>query len=402
MRAHINKRRTHAITATSPPVMRRALTWLATGLALGAIVSGSGTARQWMKPGVTAIRLVASVGPMADPAIPHPGTLSVLFGVACASASSCWAVGGFRNAKDVEFNEAFHWGGSRWSAAPVPSPGGSAGGDVSELEAVTCPSATSCWAVGFTQKFNLAVLNQALRWNGKKWSKTPVPSPAGSAPPDSSVLNGVTCNSSTSCWAVGSAAAINGSERNVALHWNGRKWSRVTTPDPAGTAGGDLNLLSAVSCLSAADCWAVGATGTNMGHHELLRNEALHWNGRRWSLIPTPNPGGTAPDDINSLLGVACPSTTSCWAVGSFGSLTQLSRNEALHWNGHKWSLAFTPDPDGTGAGAQNRLRAVACTSRADCWAVGNYGSTPGVVVNEALRWNGKKWTLVPTPDQGG
>ena len=41
-----------------------------------------------------------------------------------------------------------------------------------------------------------------------------------------------------------------------ALHWNGRKWARVRTPDP-GSGG---NQLLGVAALSRTDAWAVGAS----------------------------------------------------------------------------------------------------------------------------------------------
>jgi hypothetical protein len=41
----------------------------------------------------------------------------------------------------------------------------------------------------------------------------------------------------------------------------------------------------------------------------------------------------------NQLGGAACTSSRNCWAVGSYGSIDVGSeRNQALHWNGKKWS----------------------------------------------------------------
>jgi hypothetical protein len=66
--------------------------------------------------------------------------------------------------------------------------------------------------------------------------------------------------------------------------------------------------------------------------------------------------------------------------------------------HGKKWTKVTAPDPDGTGAGKGNELFAATCVSSANCWAVGNYGSTTvgdGVGRNEALHWNGKKWSPI-------
>jgi hypothetical protein len=69
-----------------------------------------------------------------------------------------------------------------------------------------------------------------------------------------------------------------------------------------------------------------------------IQNEALHWNGRRWSLVKTPNPGGTTLNRSNVLLGVRCTSASSCWAVGKQSTGGNFHQ-EILFWNGGKWSV---------------------------------------------------------------
>ena len=46
----------------------------------------------------------------------------------------------------------------------------------------------------------------------------------------------------------------------------------------------------------------------------------MHWNGKKWSLVPTPPPGGTLSGDQNELYDVVCPSASSCWAGGEYGT----------------------------------------------------------------------------------
>jgi hypothetical protein len=134
-------------------------------------------------------------------------------------------------------------------------------------------------------------------------------------PGSSSVLAGVFCTSASNCWAVGYYRKGSGSAQvtlNLALHWNGQKWSRVSTPDPGGTAGGDGSDLTGVRCTSRKNCWAAGAygaAGTAFG-------QALHWNGRRWSKVATPNPGGTPGSDLRVLVSVTCTVAANCWALG--------------------------------------------------------------------------------------
>lgn len=339
----------------------------------------------------------------AGAAVPNPGSTSLLRSLACPSPRSCWAVGSYVNGNGAEVNEILRWNGARWSKASAPNPGATTLNGFSTLFSVACAAAGNCWAVGFYVSASGATVSQALRWNGTRWSKASVPSPGGTALNDTSLLTGVRCTSPGNCWAVGSYANASGAELNLALHWNGRKWHLAGTPDPAGTGGaGAHNVLQAVTCTSSANCWAVGDEVNGLGPD---LNQALHWNGRKWSLAATPQPGGTGTGALSRLRGVGCASSTDCWAVGYYVNGSGAFLGQALRWGGRKWSLVRAPEPDGTGEGADNRLRSVACTSSADCWAVGSYGSVSGgigVKLTLALHWNGRKWHLVATPDPAG
>jgi len=254
-------------------------------------------------------------------------------------------------------------GGPGASAQPLPSPSRgmvipNAPGDL--LLGVRCTSADNCWAVGE----NGADHAQALHWNGRRWATVATPNPGNYF----DVLDDVACTSAANCWAVGSAAYTSFKAPNMALHWNGLTWSLVSTPSPE--TGQGFNELHSVTCVSASDCWGVGDTS--------LGGEILHWNGGTWSLAPQP-PG--------ELEGVRCTSSANCWAVG-----TERSLNMALHWNGHRWSAVPTP-----GSGV---LSSVRCTSAAYCLAVGASGQ--GGYLNEAARWNGSAWSLVSTPKPHG
>lgn len=92
--------------------------------------------------------------------------------------------------------------------------------------------------------------------------KAPVSAPAGS------LLDAVTFAPGGTAWAAGSTG-----QAPTIVRWNGREWTRVTTP--AGTAQ-----LTGTGFSAANDGWAVGeATLTSGGTRTLI----LHWNGRKWS-----------------------------------------------------------------------------------------------------------------------
>jgi hypothetical protein len=121
------------------------------------------------------------------------------------------------------------------------------------------------------------------------------------------------------------------------MHWNGHTWSQETTPNPDGSGQGAANELNGASCISASSCWAVGDFGSIQNGVGKILNEALRWNGKAWSVTSPPNPAGTADGSINILNGVRCTVATNCWAVGMAG--TSSGVNQALHWHGSMWSV---------------------------------------------------------------
>src|SRR4029079_11085749 len=108
--------------------------------------------------------------------------------------------------------------------------------DDNVLNAVSCPSTTSCFAVGAYTDFPKHFVEH---WNGTSWSIVSTPSPPDTT---NSQLKGVSCPSTTSCYAVG--YYFNGSVTNTILveHWNGTRWSVMTSPNPADLA--DTAMLS--------------------------------------------------------------------------------------------------------------------------------------------------------------
>jgi len=184
--------------------------------------------------------------------------------------------------------------------------------------------------------------------------------------------------------------------RDQMLHWNGRKWARVTVQDPAGTAVGDLNELLGLSCTSAVNCWAAGFYGTLTPGPKKPRtlNLILHWNGKKWSKASVQSPGqnGGKSDELGA---ITCSGARDCWAVGQAGNFdgNLPVRNEALHWNGVRWSLVRTPNPAGTGMQDRNVLNSVRCVSAGNCWAVGVQVRSGGSLsASQILHWTGKKW----------
>lgn len=319
--------------------------------------------------------------------MPQPGIGDRnLAGVNCTAASRCWAVGAY--VKKTALNEILRWNGTTWSRVAAPNPSGTK--NPQGLNGITCTGAANCWAVGDHERRSTD-LNEALHWNGSRWSDVPTPNPSGRGPQSNNELNAVACSSRIRCWAAGSIV-IKGHQRNEILRWNGTKWSQVSVPDP----GSASDVLNGVACIGRRACWAVGDYG---GSKPGSSNLILRWNGSKWSKVSAPDPGHRSQRQLNS---VTCISPARCWAVGQYGIGTGAILNEAMRWNGSKWVLVATPHPGGrpTNRSTSTQLFGVTCARPGDCWAVGQYYDIKaGAGLNEALRWNGTRWSQVATPN---
>jgi hypothetical protein len=269
------------------------------------------------------------------------GSTSTLSDVSCASGTACIAVGAVRR-RAGSLPLAERWNGAHWSVQPVR---GAATG--STLLGVSCSFRTACMAVGSQG-------NQALaaRWNGHRWT---VRTPPGAE------LDAVSCPSRSSCFATGLANSASGCPMTLVDHWNGQRWSvayridfggchfyvgRITgvsclsggfcaavgylccgnygpfpilahwsrTSAKASVPHQDGEALVGISCVSANVCTAVGSANPNANAGSPQGTFLEQWNGTRWAIPPTPNPYGVG----GGLESVSCVSVAACTAVGTF------------------------------------------------------------------------------------
>jgi len=239
---------------------------------------------------------------------------------------------------------------------------------------VTAVSATDGWAVSGNGN------GVVHRYNGTRWNLFASPDLLDGGANNWAVLSGVDAASANTAFAVGNAAASNGSGRSaVALRWNGSAWSRLSVPRPAGTN----TSFTAVKALSGGDVWAVGVTSVS----SVAMTFAMHYNGTGWTRTPTPSPGTRN----NAVTAVDAASANDVWAVGYSLNLpygNRIRQSMILHWNGTAWSQLPSPNSGST------FLYDVAAVSATDAWAVGSSSSTGAFVA----RWNGSTWHTAPSP----
>jgi hypothetical protein len=218
-------------------------------------------------------------------------------------------------------------------------------------------------------------------WNGKAWKTQPSPCPQGAHECE---LSGVAGTSATNAWAVGSYYDASDAIVMLVEHWNGKTWTLQPTPSPQGSGLSD-EVLTGVAAISGTSAWAVGSyvqQGVSAG---LTLVE--HWNGKAWKVQPSPNPGGA---NGSQFWGVAATSATNVWAVGDIDFPNGADKTLIERWKGKSWKLQTSPNP----GSKSNALYGVAASSAKDAWAVGNYhDATPEPPSkNLALRFNGSSW----------
>ncbi len=108
---------------------------------------------------------------------------------------------------------------------------------------------------------------------------------------------------------------------------------------------------------------------------------------RTWHVVPSPN----SPQTYNVLNGVVALSADNVWAVGE--DFSYPAPNQALieHWNGKKWSIVPSPAIDSSGQ--LNGITRIPGTK--ELWAVGTQFSSANGPQTLIERWNGTRWKVV-------
>lgn len=228
----------------------------------------------------------------------------------------------------------------------------------------------------------------AETWDGRAWAVQSIPTPAGSK---SNSLEGVSCPSPTRCVAVGYRTIGPGYTAGLIETWNGRTWSITGSPTHPGAR---FSSLAGVACSSTTSCEAVGSYETANGAAYALAEE---FNGHRWVVDGVAQPRGAATPSI-ALSGVECLTATSCVAVGRYADASHVTRTLVERWRSGRFVLAPSSNPRGA---PSSELRGVACRTVTSCVAVGEYSAGDAFRVL-AERLAGGSWIVQPTPARRG
>jgi len=95
------------------------------------------------------------------------------------------------------------------------------------------------------------------------WSIMPSPNARTRGTTHNSYLTGISCPSATSCTAVGYWSSRS-AQKTLIESWNGTTWSIV--PSPAVAGANPNSALQSVWCASPATCLAAGSRNPDLGH----------------------------------------------------------------------------------------------------------------------------------------
>ncbi|MFZ0665087.1 MAG: Ig-like domain repeat protein [Acidimicrobiales bacterium] len=257
--------------------------------------------------------------PVTAPGVNVPGSggpvpYSGLFGVSCATATTCVAVGGYPQTGQTAAPIVTTTDGTDWTLQNS----GVASAD--NLMGVSCVSGTTtCYAVGFAG--TIVTTTNLTTWT---------PMTSNTTEP----LIGVTCLSTSYCVAIGEAGTID--------VLSGGTWSMTSTT--LGTSA----FLAGVTCATANDCFAVGKQGVT-----------LNFDSTNVAGTVTQLAGGGTTQTMDAL---SCTSASDCEAVGGAGTILGTTNG------GQTWL------PQTSGVSTSVTLEGVSC-SGSDCVAVGTSGT---------------------------
>jgi photosystem II stability/assembly factor-like uncharacterized protein len=295
----------------------------------------------------------------------------------CTSEQMCMAAAGQDNsAPGGAFVALSTDGGSHWATTPPLA-------EVTQVNAMACPTSTSCIAVGWNALGNdqAGVVLQTFD-GGHSWRIGPA------LPKGIGILHSVSCPTPTCCMVVGSSS--DGSF-GVALSTSsmGSQWSALSLPQ-------GQRALSLVTCTTPGDCIVEGIRETTVGDlssGELLSILTTADGGSTWAQSASPLGGPTGAANFK---GLACSRPLRCLLVGDAtpgdGSPTGVIL--ASSDGGNTWASEPLP-PDTT------FLNAISCTSATNCVVVGGGIEARGGNDRDILTTSdgGQTWLSRPVPD---
>jgi hypothetical protein len=331
--------------------------------------------------------------PLPANAASQPGT--TLSSMACPTAGSCTAVGGYTDTASIEQGLIETLSGGTWTATEAPVPAKADSTQDVGLNSVSCPAAGSCVAVGWYADTNDNKQGLIETLSGGAWTATEAPVPANANEYPNTFPYQVACPAAGSCTAVGGYIDTGAASQGLIETLSGGIWTATEAPLPANAdVNPNVNLVS-LACPTAGSCTAVG-NYDDTSNNELGLIETL--SGGIWTPteVSVPANGDSYPEVF--LNAVSCPTAGSCAAVGQYYDFTDVYQGLIETLSGGAWTPTEAPLPAKADSAPNVYLNSVACPAAGSCAAVGGYTDTSdnsqGLI--EAL--SGGAWNATEAP----
>jgi hypothetical protein len=304
----------------------------------------------------------------SDPAGP------TLRSLACTGVGSCVAVGFYVDLSGSPEGLIDTLANGTWSAGEAPIPSGAGTTPNLELNAIACPGAGTCVAVGVYQDSSSGMESLFETMASGTWiaTRAPLPSNASSVSPGGH-LDQVACGATGSCAALGGYSDASLTPSGVIETLANGTWSAIEAPLP-GNASGESSQLNAVGCHGAGSCVAVGEYNDKSGKVQ-SRIDTLA-NGT-WTAMEAPLPSNGSASSQPALFAVTCPGSGSCVAVGDYyAATTGRSAGFIEILANATWTATEAPAP---ASATFVRLAAIGCAGGVgSCLFAGSYSDTTG------------------------
>jgi hypothetical protein len=293
---------------------------------------------------------------------------------ACPAPGSCVATGSYTDTSGSQLGLIVTLSGGIWTAMEAPLPGNADGNPSSSIGTPACPADGSCVTTEDYTDTSGNVQSAIETLSGGIWTaiEAPMPTPEAAPGDERNLLGSVTCPAPGSCVAVGSYAPTNGDLQGLIETLSGGIWTPTGAPLPANApATNAYSSLDLETCPAVGDCIALGWYYDTAGKYHVVM-ESL--SGGIWSAAEQPLPAHPAarnPSDTTEGIGdVACPSTDSCFVVGSYFDQGRKDKSIIETLAQRVWSTIKAPLPTDTSRSLESNLHDDTCSPDGTCVAV--------------------------------
>ena len=333
---------------------------------------------------------------LGAPYAPTEGIHEVGTAISCPTATSCAAVGYFEDTSDTQQALLMDRSGSPWtpSEATLPSGASTTAPDASFVS-VSCYSAGNCVAAGGYTNSEPRLIPMLVSETDGTWGAAFDAPPLPGNPYVDATVGKISCSAEV-CAAVGRATVM--SSKGYIVFGFGDSWTSLLAPLPADAATHPHAELTDVSCTEST-CEAVGDYIDNSGG---TRGVILTYAGATWTASEAPLPGAAAASGQHAKVEViSCPAIGECAAAGDFTDSAGKQEALLLTETSGNWSAQKGKLPAGTPANPHPEFEALDCSQAGDCAAVGfdDADSHHNQVLPLAVAESGGVWQPAVNPD---